>query len=280
MDRMITKNWCRMPHYRITQGQHCNNVNDYNDDNVVCATSVWLKSFLVYFNVNTCDIWEGHVITKGDIQIGNIRSLGFRDIKRRSDTEEVNITEFRVYIDPNDMEYHQLPIPCPLSKRILITDTTRMQCSRLKPSYEFHFEGLSNFNSSIKGLVRIQDVNLRILKWNTKLILNLCNNYIWYTLPIQCEESRINHLTPLLIMTVPYACWFLWWANILRTSCDAIVFNLGLSLEGLFWKTYYIHLKGPNRVRRALKTSVLNTAWMVSREIEKVLDQHLGITYM
>ena len=36
------------------------------------------------------------------------------------------------------------------------------QCSRLKPSYEFHFEGLSNFSSSIEGLVQIQDVDLRI----------------------------------------------------------------------------------------------------------------------
>jgi hypothetical protein len=51
------------------------------------------------------------MITKGEIPIENIRSLGFRNIKRRSDTKEVDITEFRVYIDPNDMEYHQLPIP-------------------------------------------------------------------------------------------------------------------------------------------------------------------------
>jgi hypothetical protein len=36
------------------------------------------------------------------------------------------------------------------------------QCSRLKPPYEFHFEGLSNFSASIEGLVRIQDVNPRI----------------------------------------------------------------------------------------------------------------------
>ena len=35
-------------------------------------------------------------------------------------------------------------------------------CSRLKASYEFHFEGLSNFSPSVKGLVQIQDVNSRI----------------------------------------------------------------------------------------------------------------------
>ena len=27
------------------------------------------------------------------------------------------------------------------------------------PSYEFHFEGLSNLGSSVEGLVQIQDVN-------------------------------------------------------------------------------------------------------------------------
>ena len=38
------------------------------------------------------------------------------------------------------------------------------QCSRLKPSYEFHIEGLLDFSSSVEGLVEIQDVNPRIHK--------------------------------------------------------------------------------------------------------------------
>ena len=46
------------------------------------------------------------------------------------------------------------------------------------PSYEFHFEGLSNFSPLVEGLVWIQDVNLRVQKWNMKLILNLCMNYM------------------------------------------------------------------------------------------------------
>ena len=36
------------------------------------------------------------------------------------------------------------------------------QCSRLKPSHEFQFEGLSNFSRLVEGLVQIQDVNPRI----------------------------------------------------------------------------------------------------------------------
>jgi hypothetical protein len=46
---------------------------------------------------------------------------------------------------------------------------------RFKSSYEFHFEGFSNFSLSTQGLVRIQDINVRIKKWNRKLVvLNLC----------------------------------------------------------------------------------------------------------
>jgi hypothetical protein len=33
---------------------------------------------------------------------------------------------------------------------------TCRQCSRLKPSYEFHFQGLSNFSSSVWRLIQIQ----------------------------------------------------------------------------------------------------------------------------
>ncbi len=36
------------------------------------------------------------------------------------------------------------------------------QCSRLMPSNDFHFEGLSNFSPSVERLVQIQDVNPRI----------------------------------------------------------------------------------------------------------------------
>ena len=35
-------------------------------------------------------------------------------------------------------------------------------CSSLKPSYEFHVEGLSNLSPSIEGLVQIQDINPEI----------------------------------------------------------------------------------------------------------------------
>ena len=46
----------------------------------------------------------------------------------------------------------------------------------LVSGHEFHLEGLSNFSSSVGGLVQIQDVNSKIYKCNTKLILNMCMN--------------------------------------------------------------------------------------------------------
>ena len=32
---------------------------------------------------------------------------------------------------------------------------------------------------------------------------------MWDLLPVQCEELRIKHLTLLLVLTMPYACWVL-----------------------------------------------------------------------
>ena len=49
---------------------------------------------------------------------------------------------------------------------------------QIKSSYEFHFEGLWNFRASVEGLIQIQDINLRISKWNIKVVLNLCMNYM------------------------------------------------------------------------------------------------------
>ena len=98
-------------------------------------------------------------------------------------------------------------------------------CSRLKPSYEFHFEGLSNFSSSTKRLVQIQDFNLRIYKWNTSLIW-----IIWYMFPIQYEELRINNLTLLRVVTMPYACWFLWWEDYIKDFNWHLHFQFGVAL--------------------------------------------------
>ena len=67
-----------------------------------------------------------------------------------------------------------------------------------------------------------------------------CSWIIWYMFSIQCEELRINHLTPLLVVTVPYACWFLWRVDYTEDFKWCLHFNLGLRFEGLFWERYIV----------------------------------------
>ena len=117
----------------------------------------------------------------------------------------------------------------------------RNQCSRLKPSYEFHFGGLSNFRPSVEGLVQIQDVNLRIIEMKYKTHIKLVHELLWYMFPIQCEELRINYLTPLFVVTMPYTCGFLWWADCIEDFKWHLHFaNLGLRFEELFRERYIL----------------------------------------
>ena len=64
----------------------------------------------------------------------------------------------------------------------------------------------------------------------------------------QCEELRIDHLTLLLVVTVPYACWFSWRANYIADFKWRLHFAIWGCVSkscferGIFW--------------RALKTSI------------------------
>ena len=67
-----------------------------------------------------------------------------------------------------------------------------------------------------------------------------CAWIVWYMFPIQCEELRIDHLTPLLVVTMPNTCWFLWWAYCFEDFMWRLHLQLGIRFEGLFWERYYI----------------------------------------
>ena len=57
-------------------------------------------------------------------------------------------------------------------------------------------------------------------------------------------------------MTMPYACWFLWRAYYIEDFKWRLHFQFGVA----FWRVKrYVNFEGPNRVWRALKTSILNT---------------------
>ena len=77
--------------------------------------------------------------------------------------------------------------------------------------------------------------------------------------PRQCEELRINHLTPLLVVTVPYASWFLWQADHIEDFKWRLHFQLGVA----FWRVVLreVYFERPNHIWSASKTSSLNTGW-------------------
>ena len=77
-------------------------------------------------------------------------------------------------------------------------------------------------------------------------------------IPVQCEVLKINHLTPFLVVTMPYACWFLWHAYYIEDFKGRLHFQFGIA----FWRVVLkeVYSEGPNRIWRALKTSILNFA--------------------
>ena len=88
-----------------------------------------------------------------------------------------------------------------------------------------------------------------------------CAWITWYMFPVQCEEVRTNHLTPLLAVTMPYdCCWFfVWQANCIEDFKWRLHFQDGVAFwRGCFEGRYIF--EGPNRVWRASKTSTLNTS--------------------
>ena len=140
-----------------------------------------------------------------------------------------------------------------------------IQCSKLKPSYEFHFEGLWNFCPSVEGLVQIQDVNPRIYKWYTKLILNLFMNYVVHVFstmwriknqacnPTSCSDNALQFLVLVADR--------LYWGLQVTTSS----FSIWSCVPKGYWREVYF--EGHYRVWRALKTAILNIVvvwWLVA----------------
>ena len=82
--------------------------------------------------------------------------------------------------------------------------------------------------------------------------------------PVECKELRINHLTPLLVVNMPYTCWFLWWANYINNCNWRLHFQFGVAFRRVLLREIYF--EGPNRVWRALKTSYQGHTVMPSQK--------------
>ena len=106
------------------------------------------------------------------------------------------------------------------------------------------------FNWRVASNPRRQFKNIE-MKYNTHIkhvheLYGTCFKYI--------NHLRINHLTLLLIVIMPCACWFLWRADYVE--------HFKIHLHFLIWGFVLreVYFEGPNRVWRALKTSILNIA--------------------
>ena len=80
---------------------------------------------------------------------------------------------------------------------------------------------------------------------------------MWYMFPVQHEELRINYLTLPLVLTMPYTCSFLCQTEYIADSKWRLHFQFGIE----FWRVILreVCFEEPNRIWRALKTSILNT---------------------
>ena len=110
------------------------------------------------------------------------------------------------------------------------------QWSRLKRSYGFHFEGLA---LQLKGWFKSKTSFQEYKKRNKKLTLKLCMNYRVHVLSTRWRIKN-NHLTPLLVVTMPYACCFLLLVDYIEDFKWSLHFQFGLRFEGLFWERYIL----------------------------------------
>ena len=64
---------------------------------------------------------------------------------------------------------------------------------------------------------------------------------IWYMFPIQCEELRINCLTLFLVVTLPFACWFLWQAYCIEDfKRRRLHIQFGVAFWRVVWRERYV----------------------------------------
>ena len=92
-------------------------------------------------------------------------------------------------------------------------------------------------------------------------------------------------LTSFLIVTMLYACCFLWWAYYIEDCKWCLHFQFGIA----FWRVIMreVYFEGPNHVWRALNTSILTTNYQASKCRKKpskwastlFLTRYLGIVF-
>ena len=89
-----------------------------------------------------------------------------------------------------------------------------------------------------------------------KTHIQFCAWIMLYIFLVQYGEFKVKHLILLLVVTMPYACWYLWRADYIEEFKWRLRFQFGVA----FWRVDLreVHYEGLNRIWRALKTSILD----------------------
>ena len=116
----------------------------------------------------------------------------------------------------------------------------------------------------------IQEFRNEIQNSNQTCAWITCSWITWYMFSVQCGEWRINHMTPFLVVTMPYACWFLWRADYIEDFKWRLHCQFGVAFGRVVLREVYF--KGPSRVWRAMKTSIVNTTPRGLRGLTRMED--------
>ena len=128
------------------------------------------------------------------------------------------------------------------------------------PRMSFILKGSQVLALQLKSWFKSKNIEMEY-KTHIKLAHELHGT--WFL--VQCEELRINHLTPLLVATMPYACWFLWWADYI----EDFKWRLHFQSRVAFWRVILreVYFKGPKSCLKGIQDFNLEhwTHWIAPR---------------
>ena len=118
----------------------------------------------------------------------------------------------------------------------------------------FILKGFQIAALQLKGWFKSKTSIQEYIEMKYKTHIKLVHELYGMSFQHNVKKLRIKHLTLLLVVITPYACWFLWRANYIEDfKWRYLHFQIGVHFE-----ERYI-LKGQNTFEGALKTSISNT---------------------
>ena len=113
------------------------------------------------------------------------------------------------------------------------------------------------FSWTVGSNPRRQPKNIQMkYKTHIKLVHELHGTCFQYN--VKNQQHSTIYLTSLLVVTMPYTCWFLWRVDYIEDFKWHLHFEIGVAFWRVVLRERYIW-KAQNTIWRALKTSILNT---------------------